>query len=737
MAQLKRLGFWILFITLSGCGGSGDGGLSNTGSTPDPVGETADVYAVTLSISDINVTPQLPATISALVKLNEAPLSGELVTFSTSLGSFSPEVGTALTNSEGIATIVLNAGEIAGAGQVLGSISNGEEGSIGFTTQGASNVVLRLGAGSPFVEGSIELSLAQISAGGTSVITVNIVDEQGALFTEAAEVTFNTVCTNEATPSAEVDSPVLTSSGIATSTYFAKGCVGEDPITANVVIGDQNLSAMGTINVLSAEVGSIEFVSASPSHIAIQGVGSAQRPESSTVVFKVLNTNGNPVSNQEVNFSLSSNSGDVVLNPIRATTNSEGLAQTVVNSGTTSRSIRVVASVELSDPLIATQSSELKISTGIPDQDSISISADILNPEGWDIDGTEVVITARLADASNNPPPATTVYFTTEGGSIENLENSCLTGDDGSCFVTWRSQSPKPEGHTLQHKTGQEFVYSENPDVVHPPENQNSLGQKYGGRVTILATTIGEESFPDLNGNGRFDVCEVPAFVGGTGKPCLADGSFDESKSNIIYSGNDIGGNPYDLAEAYSDYNEDGFFNPSEEDPTEELGGELEEPVDFNNNGLFDGKDGKYNGVLCALSIHAGCSEQKSIDVRDSLVLVMSGSFANFVTTQPLGGVDIVISGEGTANASVIISDLHNQPMPAGSIVVFSIAGFGTVDSDASFTWLNHNKNGGAEYSVTIKGEKEDLPKSGTLWVSVTTPAGNETSYAIANILIQ
>jgi hypothetical protein len=727
MALLQRFSFWVLIIALSGCGGSGEGGLSNTGSTTDPEGETADVYAVTLSISDINVTPQLPATISALVKLNESPLSGELVTFSTSLGSFSPEVGTALTNSEGIATIVLNAGEIAGAGQVLGSISNGEEGSIGFTTQGASTVVLRLGAGSPFAEGSIALSLAQISAGGTSVITVNIVDEQGALFTEAAEVTFNTVCTNEATPSAEVDSPVLTSSGIATSTYFAKGCVGEDPITANVIIGDQNLSAMGVINVLSADVGSIEFVSATPAHIAIQGAGSEQRPESSTVVFKVLNTNGNPVNNQNVTFSLSSNSGDVVLNPTNATTNSEGLAQTVVNSGTVSRTIRVVASVDSSDPLISTQSSELKISTGIPDQDSMSISADILNPEGWDHDGTEVVITARLADASNNPPPATTVYFTTEGGSIENLENSCVTGDDGSCSVIWRSQSPKPEGHILGDIN----------NLTHLPENFNTMGQKYGGRVTVLATTIGEESFPDLNGNGRFDICEVPAFIGGTGKPCLADGSFDESKADIIYSGNDVGGNPYDLAEAYSDYNEDGFFNPSEEDPAEELGGELEEPVDFNKNGLFDAKDGKYNGVLCSLTVHDGCSDQKSIDVRDSLVLVMSGSFANFVTTQPLGGADIVISGEGTENASVIISDLHNQPMPAGSLVEFSVAGSGSVASTSVFTWSNENHNGGTSFNVTVKGEKEDLPKSGTLWVSVTTPNGTETSYPVANILIQ
>jgi hypothetical protein len=722
MALLQRLSFWILIIVLSGCGG-GDGNLSNTTTITDPV----DVYTVTLSISDINVTPQIPATIFALVELNDTPLSGELVTFSTTLGSFSPDAGTALTNAEGIATMVLNAGEIAGAGKVLASISNGEEKSIGFTTQGASTVILRLGSGSPFVEGSVELSLVQISAGGTSVINVNIVDEQGGLFTESAEVTFNSVCASEASPSAKIDSPVLTSSGIATSTYFAKGCVGEDPITANVVIGDQNLSANGVINVLSADVGSIEFVSATPAHIAIQGAGSEQRPESSTVVFKVLNTNGNPVNNQNVSFSLSSNSGDVVLNPVNATTNSEGLAQTVVNSGTVSRTIRVVASVDSSDPLISTQSSELKISTGIPDQDSMSISANIINPEGWDLDGTEVVITARLADASNNPPPATTVYFTTEGGSIENLENSCVTGDDGSCSVTWRSQSPKPEGHILGDIN----------NSTHLSETANTMGQKFGGRVTVLATTIGEESFPDLNGNGRFDVCEVPAFIGGTGKPCLADGSFDESKADIIYSGNDVGGNPYDLAEAYSDYNEDGFFNPSEENPDEQLGGELEEPVDFNKNGLFDSKDNKYNGVLCALVKHDGCSSQKSIDVRDSLVLVMSGSFAKFVTTEPQGGADILIFGEGTANASVIISDLHNQPMPAESVVKFSVAGFGTVASTSEFSWSNENRNGGTSFTVTVKGEKEDLPKSGTLWVSVTTPTGTETSYPVANITIQ
>jgi len=418
-----------------------------------------------------------------------------------------------------------------------------------------------------------------------------------------------------------------------------------------------------------------------------------------------------------------------------ATTNNLGQVQTVVNSGTVARTIRVIAAIDGSDPVIQTQSSELKISTGIPDQDSMSISVDVFNPEGWNIDGTLVQVTARLADAFNNPPPPTSVYFTTEGGSIENLNASCITGDDGSCFVTWRSQNPKPEGHVLQHHTNDEYNWvSNSPDITHSPETTNSLEQKFGGRVTILATTIGEESFPDLNGNGRFDVCEVEAFTGGVGKPCNDDGTRDESGADITYSGNDVGGNPYDLPEAFVDYNEDGVFNPS--DSGDQAGGELEEPVDFNKNGLYDSKDGKYNGVLCAIPAHDGCSEVTSIDVRGSAVIVMSGSNPNFVTTLPDGGADITISGEGTANATVIISDLHNQPMPAESIVEFSIAGFGSVESDPSFTWPNFNKNGGSEFSVTIKGEKEDLPKSGTLWVTVTTPSGVSTSNKVADIEI-
>ena len=756
MELLRRFSFTLLLMslmTLVACG-SGDGDL--TGGDDGTDSETT----LSISISDSNVTEQNPATISVKVLSEGKTVIGDVVTFTTSLGSFLPETGTALTGSDGIATIVLNGGSVSGAGIVTAELSSGESASVGFTTQAPSAIVLRLGSGTPFTEGSINISLSPLSAGGTSVISASLVDEQDQLYSESAEFTFTSLCSTQVTPTASVDSPVVASNGIAESIYFAKGCVGDDPITVNVVVNGQNLSATGSIKVLSADIGSIQFVSATPEHIAIQGAGSDERPESATVIFKVLDTNSNPVSNKNVSFSLSSTVGGIGLNPINATTNNDGLVQTVVNSGTVARPIRVLASVDDSDPVIQTQSSELKISTGIPDQDSMSIAASNLAPRAWNHDGVEVTLTARLADAFNNPPPPTAVYFTTEGGSIENLGASCTTGDDGSCSVIWRSQFPRPEGHVLGD------VNNPNQVPTQPlANNKGVMGQKYGGRVTILATTIGEESFPDLNGNGRFDVCEVPAFVGGVGKPCLGDGSFDQSGSNISYSGNDVSGRPYDIGEAYADNNEDGVFNQLS---GAEPGGELEELVDFNQNGVYDGKDGKYNGILCAIPTHSGCAEETSLDIKAQIVIVMSGDTPYICINSSFdsGTVDdtkltdysatsrefcknktdallnnkqhrdnddkLFLSPKSSGSVVITMADLHNQPMPAGTTVSFKTS-VGSVTSGTS-DWEG-NDNGGSQFSATIKAGEE--VESGTLDVILTFEDGGTVTLPVADIYIQ
>jgi hypothetical protein len=689
-------------LAMAGCGGSG-GDLGTTGTIGGGSGGGGTTPTITMSLQLVSaidgqptqtITSAAPGRIIATVNGITSPV---VVTFSADVGEI--PVPTAITDSSNQATVDILAGSSLGAGTITATLATGESASMVFAV-GATNLLM--GSGSPFQEGVASVSQSPISAGGTTTVTVQIVDENGNPFTQPVDVNFSSACSSAATPTAVLSSPVTTVNGVASSTYLAQGCVGDDPINVTANAGGVSLSANATVNVLPANVGSIEFVSATPTNIGIQGAGAGS--ESSTVVFRVRDTNGNPVNGTVVDFSLNTQVGGINLNPIQATSNSQGLVQTVVNSGTVATTVRVTATINGSSPVISTQSSQLVVSTGIPDQNSMSLSADVVNPEGWGIDGIEVNVTARLADHFGNPvPDGTAVNFVAEGGSIEPF---CVTVN-GACSVKWVSQNPRPAGQVL------------NPPVT-LPEEVNTLGQPYGGRVTILATAIGEESFPDQNGNNRFDSAEMP-----------------------LFGGLDVSGNPFDLKEAFVDYNEDGLFNPAEGYAgTPDGSGDLEEFVDFNGDASFTLNDGAYNGVLCSIPAHAGCSSQTSTNVRASLVIVMSGSnpFMVVTSTNDTGSVNdpgdgsIYLAADSVGSASIILADLHNQPMPAGTQVKFT-ATVGSVVGPSTFTWPNDNHNGGRSFAVSVKGETQ--PKTGSLVVEVTTPSGLSTLMHVADIVIE
>ncbi|TQV74631.1 hypothetical protein FLL45_06615 [Aliikangiella marina] len=699
--QLYLTATLVMFAMLTACGSGGFD--EDTGPTGDSGTGGSQEPTITISLSLVSaasgqptqtITSSNPGRVVATVTGITQPV---IVTFSTDVAAI--PIPTAITDGSNQATVDILAGSSLGAGTVIATVDTGENASLVYAV-GATN--LQMGSGSPFQEGVANVGNTQISAGGTTTVSVTIVDETGQPFTDPVDVNFSSACTSSQPATATLSSPITTVNGVASSTYLAQGCVGDDPINVTANAGGINLSASGTVNVLSADVGSIEFVSATPENIAILGAGGLGGSESSTVVFRVRDTNGNPVNGQLVNYSLNTNVGGIAINPTSATTNSEGLVQTVINSGSVATTVRVTASIDQSDPLISTQSSNLVVSTGIPDQDSFSLSASTINVEGWNIDGNTTTVTARLSDAFNNPvPDGTAVSFTTEGGSIQ---PSCTT-QNGACSVTWTSQNPRPEGQTLAEN-------GITPTVI------NGMGQKFGGRATIVATAIGEESFPDTNGNGRFDASEVTAFAG-----------------------TNISGEPYDLDEAFVDHNEDGLYNPAQAGG--ETGGELETFSDFNNDSSFTVADGLYNGVLCSIPAHAGCSSNQSLNVRASIVLIMSGSNANFTinstndatadaASDDPNDLSLVIDGQNSGTVTVTIADLHNQPMPAGTTVTFT-ATQGSVQGSSVFTWPNDNNNGGRAFSVTVKGSQQ--PGNGTLIIEVETPGGLVTTNSAISII--
>ncbi|GIU14455.1 MULTISPECIES: Ig-like domain-containing protein [unclassified Shewanella] len=666
MVSFNRI-FALVFLSfiLTACGGDdGDGPVCPNNVPCELINDNAaPTAAVTYEVS-LSVTDAEGNEISSISSVNPGKLVANvsgitesvIVSFESTLGEL--PIATAVTDDEGNASVVIYAGSELGAGSVTASLVSGEQ-DTAIIVIGATN--LEMGSGDPLQSGVAEVSTSSLSAGGTASVSVMIVDEQGEPFKEAIDVFFSSGCSLLSTPLADISSPVMLVKGVATSTYLAKGCVGDDVINISANAGGINLFATGSINVLAAEKGSIVFVSATPSNIGILGSG---RDESSTVMFKVLDTNGNPVSNAVVNFELNTEVGGLKIQPETASTNGSGIVQTIVTSGTVATPVRVTASIANTNPLLSSQSSTLVVSTGIPDQDSFSLSAEILNAEGWSYDGEQVQITARLADAFNNlAPDGTAVAFVTEGGSIG---PSCFTMS-GECSVTWTSQNPRPEN----------------------------------GRATITATAIGEESFPDSNGNGRFDADEMTAFLA-----------------------TDVAGRSNDMDEAFNDYNEDGIFN---------VGG-LEELIDFDGDGVFTPRDGLYNGVLCSDPVHSGCadgvSDSKSINVRGSLVLIMSGSsaFGSDITVldsaNDNGDKVLDLYGKETGQVSLIIKDLNGQQMPAGTKVEFSSTA-GSVVSKSSFVWPSTNEPGGLSFGVLVKGE--DTPNTGALLIEVQTPNGVDT----------
>lgn len=373
-------------------------------------------------------------------------------------------------------------------------------------------LVVEMGSGTPpaFSSGIMAVAVPNLSAGGATSLTVSFAATQNgvqSLYTQPVTVTFSSACI--ASNLATVTGTTTTSSGILTVTYGATGCSGSDTITATTTVEGRVLTATGAVTVAPASVGSIEFISATPTRIGLRGTGGAGISETATVAFRVVDSTGGPVAGTDVQFALDTAVGGISMQPTTATSGADGRVQTVIQSGTVATSVRVTATVLSTN--IATQSSELTVTTGLPSQSKMSMAVSCYNVEALTRDGTQVDVTVRMADRFSNPvPDGTAVTFTSESGTIQG-SCSTTTNDDesGLCTVKWTSAGTRPAD----------------------------------GRSTILATAIGEESTVDVNGNGFFD--DVDTWTD------LPEAYRDDNESGA-----------YDLGEFFVDFNSNLLRDP-------------------------------------------------------------------------------------------------------------------------------------------------------------------------------
>jgi hypothetical protein len=227
------------------------------------------------------------------------------------------------------------------------------------------------------------------------------------------------------------------------------------------------------------------------------------------------------------------------------------------------------------------------------------------------------------------------------------------------------------------------------------------------GRVSLLATAIGEESFIDADGNGAF----------------TAGDTFRLMPAPLVPA--------HDLGEPFVDFDEDGVYDAGE-------------PFyDFYNVGVELGvrnaPDTKFNGALCQDPARcvAGNPLKLSAGIGASNVIILSGSSP--VVTLSGGGplVSRTISQNSSTTFNLWIRDVNSNPMPGTTAITATASGAGlqvaqpnSATVPCSALPAGVESNGITLFSFTVISAA--TPGTGTFTLTIRTPKGLTTTLTVS-----
>ncbi|AZN36056.1 hypothetical protein [Iodobacter ciconiae] len=226
------------------------------------------------------------------------------------------------------------------------------------------------------------------------------------------------------------------------------------------------------------------------------------------------------------------------------------------------------------------------------------------------------------------------------------------------------------------------------------------------GRMTVLAHMVGEESFNDLNGNGVFD-----------------SGESWSDQGEVFLNGNETAhAAPLSLLAV------DGSVY-------------VEPFIDFNGDGIYNGPDGQYNGVLRSSSI-AG-SVAKTIHVSSGKVIIWSASsLGSNVLTYPLSAGKLCASGSLISQFAFAARDSNGNVLPAKTQVDLEVIQTVLVDAlgnainnPAQLTGLSSfivpSTSAVSSFAGTLSAVACPIPADAQLVVKVKFPSGMENSQSV------
>jgi adhesin/invasin len=382
-----------------------------------------------------------------------------------------------------------------------------------------------------------------------------------------------------------------------------------------------------------------------------------------------------------------------------------GFAKVTIKSGTVAGNIDVIATVDTKEGLIST-SARVTVVSNVPDADHLSLSVQYHNIAGGVTFGLLDDITAFVGDRFGNiVPDNTAVSFITEGGTIgKSIEGGAFTSTTtlGQAQAVLQSAGPttphlggmptlKTAGYSCSETPPKGFPNYPLYPFMRASRQRDLCGNP--GLVTVVAYTVGSESFIDVNGNGYFDAGDRHSHLG-----------YIDANNNKQWDEGEMITNQGDVSEPFIDGNDNGIFEE----------GELY--VDVNSNGRFDGPDGQF---------------QSNTVIWSKITVLFSGpttplKVIDDATGQPVPENFSIAIGEKKDFIIINLFDSYGNALVGGSELTVTATSPGIVKGDTAYTFrdtMRAEKN--LRFSLSVDEESQDLDEDIAVTVSLESPISN------------
>ncbi|AGH44860.1 Ig-like domain-containing protein [Paraglaciecola psychrophila] len=291
--RFRTLFGFLALLSLFSCGGGGSLSRDDSTNGGTIVGGTVTVTrSITLAFTDVNGQPSTslsesnPLTLSATVTdSNGDPVTSTLITYRfqpEGLADYGNDAGTASTDANGVATIQIIVGANSGAGEIVATLSSGEEATTTFNSAGTT-LIGEQPASLDLFGSSTQLA----SSGSDDIELIALVKDANNVLLEGVDVTF----------SANAGASLQLENGGSVAV------TGVDGI-ARATLSTQNNQENRTIEVtaITATFSQILDVQVVGTQININGSSSAILNDPVPLTISLVDSDGSGIANQEVSL---------------------------------------------------------------------------------------------------------------------------------------------------------------------------------------------------------------------------------------------------------------------------------------------------------------------------------------------------------------------------------------------------------------------------------------------------